>query len=53
MGIITWFKSAYFKKLYNIITISVPLEYKLMDDYHIAQVKRKGNNLEIILIKRD
>lgn len=52
MNLITWLKEAYFKKFYNIITITIPFEKVFFDDYNIAQIKRKHDNIVIVWIKK-
>ena len=39
-------------KVYNIVKIRVPFDYKYLDDYVIGEVKIKDGDLKIVLIKK-
>jgi hypothetical protein len=53
MNLITWFKSAYFKKFSNMIYVSIPIEESFFKDYIISHVFREKENIKIIFMKND
>ncbi len=52
MTIISWLKTAYYKQFYNLITITIPLESHMFNEYNIAQIKYVKDNIKITLIKK-
>ena len=53
MNIISWVRNTYFMKVYNIVKVRVPFDYKYLDDYVIAEVKIKDDDIKIVLIKKE
>jgi hypothetical protein len=51
MNIISWVRNTHFLKTFNVITVKVPFDYKFLNDYIIAEVKIKDDDIKIILIK--
>jgi hypothetical protein len=53
MNIISWVRNTYYRKIYNIVKVTVPFDYKYLNDYKIAEVKIKDDDIKIILIKKE
>jgi hypothetical protein len=52
MNLISWVKDSYFRKFYNLITVTVPFDYKMLNNYVIAEIKIKNDDIKIVLIKK-
>jgi len=50
MYIMSWVKQAYFKKIYNLITLTIPIDELI--DYTIMDMRIKNGNLNIIFKKK-
>jgi hypothetical protein len=52
MNIISWAREIYYRQVYNVIRVNVPFDYKLLNNYTIAEVKIVKDDIKIVLIKK-